>query len=154
MRVYSCARFEIPVQDARLQELQADLAAIEAERRSLEVQPESATSRTVRQLDEAVVTADVKLEAAREKYEFTATIVASARAGALHLAHLLGLSGGALAARLQVRGRMGLPLRVCVWLLHVWACGGFRAAVRCWVWAAVAFRLRGRFACGFVEGRP
>jgi hypothetical protein len=46
-------------------ELQAELSALTAEQRSLELVPESANSRDIRRLDEAVVEADGKLEAAR-----------------------------------------------------------------------------------------
>ncbi len=51
--------------DSRLIELQAELSALTAEQRSLELVPESANSRDIRRLDEAVVEADGKLEAAR-----------------------------------------------------------------------------------------
>ena len=43
-----------------------------------------------------------RLCACREKFGFTASILSGAKAGVLHLAHLLGLSGPVLATRLQV----------------------------------------------------
>ncbi len=51
--------------DARLLELQGELASIDAEQRSLDLMPESANSRGIRRLDDAVKEADGKLEAAR-----------------------------------------------------------------------------------------
>ena len=51
--------------DARLLELQGELASIDAEQRSLDLMPESANSRDIRRLDDAVKEADGKLEAAR-----------------------------------------------------------------------------------------